>query len=326
MADSNTKFRVENGLDVVGTANVSGMLRVEGDLSIGGNLAVALNISGDIKPTANHTYNVGSGLLRWTINGSSADFSNTVLVSGDTTLNTVTTSNLTPIANNTALGSATRRWAITSNTVDTLTLTTVANSALANVTVSNTLTIGSTLSVNQTTLSIVSGNVSVNTGSKLAVLAQGNATYSNLTLTNDVASIVGNVQFATDLLFLDGTNRRAGLKNTTPSTAAVLTITGNTEFSTTNTGIRFNTSTASVNGSIVYTANATLAANSRLIFNTYDASNTTSDGGFKFTGTNVTATATVLEFNYNSFLYKSGNVVSSSNFGIYDVSGTRLGP
>ena len=53
MAAGNTKFRVENGLDVIGGANVSGMLRVDGDLSIGGNLAFTLTTAGDLLPTTN---------------------------------------------------------------------------------------------------------------------------------------------------------------------------------------------------------------------------------------------------------------------------------
>lgn len=48
MATSNTKFKAENGLDVVGSANVSGVMRVEGDLSVGGNLAFTATVTGDL--------------------------------------------------------------------------------------------------------------------------------------------------------------------------------------------------------------------------------------------------------------------------------------
>ena len=76
MPTSNTKFKIENGLDVVGTANVSGTLRVDGDLSVGGNLAVALTVAGDIKPTSSHIYNLGNTTFRWSLLGSSGEFSN----------------------------------------------------------------------------------------------------------------------------------------------------------------------------------------------------------------------------------------------------------
>lgn len=322
MAASNTKFRAENGLDVIGTANVSGMLRVDGDLSIGGNLAFTLTTSGDINPTSN-LYFLGTPTARWTLRALDANFSANVDVTSLLTVNNAVASNLIASQNNSPLGSATRRWAAYANTIDALTIAVSANSSLANATVSNTLSVGSIVA-NQTTLLLGNTIFSVNTGSQLAIYATGNSTYSNLTLTNDVTAIAGNVAFDNDTFFIDAVNNRLGFKNTTPSASALVTVTGNLEFSTSNTGIRLNTATASVNASITLVANST---NSRVTFATYDNSNSsTQDGGFIFNSTNSTATQSLLNMNGYQFQYKSGNVAHSGNFGIYNVGGTRVGP
>lgn len=322
MAASNTKFRAENGLDVVGSANVSGSLRVEGDLAVTGNLAFNINTSGDIKPTSN-IYSLGNTTARWSLNALTGDFASNVSITDTLIVNNAVAANLVPSQNNTPLGSTTRRWAAYANTIDAVTITVSANAALANATISNTLSIGSIVA-NQTTLSLGNTIFSVNTGSKIAVYATGNSTYSNLTLTNDVTSIAGNVAFDSDTFFIDAVNNRLGFKNTSPSTSALVTVTGNIEFSTSNTGIRLNTDTASVNASITLVANST---NSRVTFATYDNSNSsTQDGGFVFNGTNSTATQALLNMNGYQFQYKSGNVAHSGNFGIYNVSGTRVGP
>jgi hypothetical protein len=318
MAASNTKFKVEHGLDVTGSANVSGTLRVEGDLVVGGNLASALNITGDLKPTANHTYNLGTGLLRWTVFGSSGDFSNNFTVAGDTTLNNASVANLISVANGAPLGTATRRWNMFANSANVMFIT--VDTSLA---VQQNSSVNS-LFVNNTTLSVVSGNVTINTGSKSAIVATGNSTYSNLSLNNDVTAIAGNVAFDTDLVFFDAVNNRVGFKNTTPSSSALVTITGNVEFSVANTGVRLNTGTSSINGSIMMVANST---NSRFTFATYDNSNSSvQDGGYVFSGVNATSTQSLLSFNSYNLQYKSANVAHAGNFGIYNVSGTRVGP
>ena len=325
MADSNTKFKAEHGLDVVGSANVSGQLRVEGDLYVGGNLAFQVTVSGDLNPTSNNTYNLGNTSNYW-LNVTA----NTLSVSNNATIqNLLLTSgnvaSLVATTNNAPLGSTTRRWDFYANTANLLTATVSGNSALANVTVSNTLTVGSALAANQTAVVSVVDVFTVNTGLKLAISAQGNSTYSSLSLNNDTTSVSGNVAFDTDLIFLDATNNRVGIKNTTPSTAASLTVVGNTEFSSSNTGIRFNTATASVNASLVFVANTT---NSRVTFATYDNSNSSvQDGGYIFNIANSTVSGTTL-FNFNKYImqYNTANVVHGGNFGIYDVNGARLGP
>lgn len=321
---ANTKFKVENGLDVIGTANVSGGLRVEGDLSVGGNLAFTLTTSGDIKP-ADNTYSLGAASQRWTLNAMGGNFAANVAMTDTLTVNNTVATGIIPSQNNGALGSTTRRWDFYANTAAVVTIAATANAALANVTVSNTFTIG-LITANQTTFVLGNTQFSVNTGSRLAIAASGNSTYSNLSLTNDVTAIAGNVVFDTDLLTLDATNNRIGLKTgiTSLSSAAVTTITGNVEFSIANTGIRLNTATSTVNGSIMMVANST---NSRVTFATYDNSNASiQNGGYNFNGTNSTATQTLLSLNGYQLQYKSGNVAHSGNFGIYNVSGVRVGP
>lgn len=311
---SNAQFRVENGLYVQGTANVSGTLRVEGDLSVNGNLLTALNLAGDIKPTTNNTLNLGSADMRWGLYANTADLTGTLTVSGNTTLANTTTDNILPSSNNKGLGSATRRWDLFANNANVVTAG-----------VSGNLTVGAVFA-NQTALYITNGAFSVNTGSKVAILATGNSTYSNLVFTNDLTTLSGNVVFDTDTFVIDAVNNRIGLKTniTSLSTSALATITGNLEFSTISTGVRLQTSNASMNASVMMTGNTT---NTRVTFNTFDSGiSGTTTGGYVFAGTNATTTQTLLDFNSTTLQYKSGNVAHSGNFGIYDVSGTRLGP
>jgi len=325
MAASNTQFKVENGLFVQGQANVTGTLRVDGDLSVGGNLAVALNVTGDIKPTANNTYNLGSDGLRWSVFANTGSFSANVTTSTLTVSTGAQVANLIPSANNDPLGTVNRRWTITANDITNITTTVTANAAFANITVSNTISIGTTLIANQSAAVFVSNVFSVNTGSKLAIYSQGNTTYSNINFNNDVTTISGNVVFDTDTFTIDAVNNRIGLKTgiASLSAAALATVTGNLEFSTSNTGLRLQSSNASMNASIMMVANTT---NSRVTFATFDSGTATVLGGFQFTGTNATATQTLLDFNSISLKYMSGNVAHSGNFGIYNASGTRVGP
>lgn len=322
MASGNLQFRVEHGLYVQGSANVSGGLRVGGDLNVTGNLVSSGTSAGDFIPL-NSTYFLGNTTSRWTLFAVNGDFTSNVGVTDTLTANNLVSSNVIPTANGNALGSAARRWNVTANSgafINVATTDLYAN--VANVT---SILYAGALTSNTTQVTVSNAVLSVNTGSKLSVYASGNSTYSNLSLNNDVTNVAGNVAFDTDLLFLDAVNNRVGFKNTTPSNSAVITVTGNVEFSTANSGIRLLTSNATHNASILVVANTT---NSRFTFATYDNSNSTvQDGGFVFTGViNSTSSQTLLAFNNAQFQYKSSNVFHSGNFGIYNVSGTRLGP
>ena len=142
-----------------------------------------------------------------------------------------------------------------------------------------------------------------------------------------VTTLSGNVAVSTDALFVDAVNKVVGVKNNAPSTADAITVTGNTLFNTSNTGLRLrSTSNASQNATIAFMTSNT--SNSRLTFTTYDNSNSSvKDGGFVFNlQQNATSTTAGLTIDMVNIQYKSGNVVHQGNFGIYNVSGTRVGP
>lgn len=309
MATSNTKFKAENGLDVVGSANVSGTLRVEGDLAVGGNLAFTATVTGDLNPTSNNLYRLGNTTNAWASLSSNTINVTNVATIATMTLTNGTAANLVGNANNAKLGSDTGRWDFYANNANLISLS-------MGVVVANQTHLTLTGTANAT--------LSVNTGSKVAILATGNSTYSNLSLNNDVTAITGNVVFDTDLLFLDALNNRVGIKNTSPSSSAVATVTGNVEFSVANTGLRLQTGNVAINASITLMANS---SNSRVTFATYDNSNSSvQDGGYVFNISNTSTSNTVLNFSKYIIQYNSGNVAHAGNFGIYDVSGTRLGP
>jgi len=322
MAAGNTKFRAENGLDVVGGANVSGMLRVEGDLSVGGNLAFAMTTSGDIKPTTNSFF-LGNTTNRWSIYALTGDFTD-VTVTNTASLSTVSiTTSLTPTANNKAFGNTTRLWDVYANNASLITAAISGNATISGTTNTTAVNVGANVNISTTQLNI--GNATGNSILTQSTLTVGNSTVGTI---NAYALNIGtgNATFRTDLLTLDGTNNRIGLKTglASLSTSALATITGNLEFTTVNTAIRLQTSNASMNASIGVFGNTT---NTRTTFNTFDSGiSGTTTGGFSFTGTNATATQTLLDINSTLLLYKTGNVAHSGNFGIYNVGGTRLGP
>ena len=402
MAASNTKFKVENGLDVVGTANVSGSLRVEQDLVVAGNLVFTLVMQGDVIPATDNQYNFGNVTNRWTT-GRVVDFyANTGTITTTLSASQFTGNTVLPTSNtNASLGSPTRLWNLTSNGVTAVTTTVSGNSVVigtaasfnANTGVNNTTDYITTLAVhgfsngeyvqylvaagntaltgltnavyyfvvgaNSTAfqLSTAYGGANINitasatsetghtltpirttissNGSILApagVANVGTLRVLGSSVTNGAATFAGNASFTanvtvdTDLLFLDAFNNTIGFKNNAPSSIDLMTITGNAFFNTANTGVRFSsTANVSQNASIIFNTSST--SNSRLTFSTFDNSNSSVfNGGFLFQSVNSTATAQLVEFNSNTFSYKSGNVVHAGNFGIYNVSGTRVGP
>lgn len=327
MAASNTQFKVENGLSVSGSANVSGDFRVEGNMSVGGSLAFSATGTSDILPSTNNLYNLGSAGLRWaTVYANAADFTGSLTVAGATTLNTATSNTIVPSTNNITLGSTTRRWDFYANNANLLTTGISGNATLANVTVSNTLSVG-LIVANQTYLSLGNTQFSVNTGSRVAILATGNSTVSNIALTNDTTTIAGNVAFKTDLFTVDATNNRLGLKTAlgSLSATALATITGNLEFSTGNTGIRLSTSNAAVNASIMVVAPTT--SNSRLTFAMYDNSNSSvRDGGYYFNTVNSTVTNTLLTLNnYQAYVNVATTFANAITYGGVTFNNTVTG-
>ena len=208
MAD--TVFKAENGLEVVGNANVSGSLTVGGEFNISGNVTFSGTSNGDFKPI-NNNYSLGDADQRWalsatTINVSGAStISNTLSVAGQSTFS----ANVIPNANNVLLGDATKRWDFYANNANVLTFGVNVGTA-ANLNVSNTAT--------------VNGTLIVNPGLANAFVVAGNSTHSNVTLSGNVSNFNGNSNFDSGVLFVDATNNRVGFNNTTPD--ATVTVTG----------------------------------------------------------------------------------------------------
>ncbi len=402
MAASNTKFKVDNGLEVVGTANVSGNFRVEGDFAVGGNLAFSGTSSADYKPTQNDTYALGNNTQRWIVYSSKGFFGN-VTSTGVAALTNASADVMIPTSNAAAqLGSTTRLWQLTANTITAVTstvsntesivgtlatfnastgvasatdiITTTAAHGFANgelvqylVAAGNSAVSGLSnaayyyvINANTTAfqLSATYGGANINltasgtseTGHTLTpvkiVLSSNGSLFAPAGVANvatlrvlgsgvvngaftvaGVTTLSGNVAVSTDALFVDAVNKVVGVKNNAPSTADAITVTGNTLFNTSNTGLRLrSTSNASQNATIAFMTSNT--SNSRLTFTTYDNSNSSvKDGGFVFNlQQNATSTTAGLTIDMVNIQYKSGNVVHQGNFGIYNVSGTRVGP
>lgn len=330
---------VNNSSLVVGS-QTSNIVLTQNTLTVGNTTtgtinAFALNISG-LTAKGNTTttgfINVSSyGSFGGVVNATSfnstgtatSTFANNVTITG--VANTVsfnqTGATTSTFANNVTITGVTntvsfnQTGATTSTFANNLTITGTAN-------VSTAINVGADVTINTTSYEI--GNATVNSVLTQSTLTVGNSTVGTIN-TYSFNMGTGNATFRTDLLTLDGTNNRIGLKTglASLSNAALATVTGNIEFSTISTGIRLQTSNVSMNASIMVTGNTT---NTRATFNTFDSGTNTVSGGFSFTGTNSTATQTLLAINSTLLQYKSGNVAHSGNFGIYNVSGTRLGP
>ena len=207
---ANTAFKVENGLLVVGSANVAGSLSVGGEFNITGNVTFSGTSNGDFKPI-NNNYSLGDADQRWGLSATTIDvsgtstLSNTLTVAGQSTFS----ANVIPNSNNVQLGDTTKRWDLYANNANVLTFSVNVGTA-ANLNVSNTAT--------------VNGTLIVNPGLANAFVVTGNSTHSNVTLSGNVSNFNGNSNFDSGVLFVDATNNRVGFNNTTPD--ATVTITG----------------------------------------------------------------------------------------------------
>ena len=204
MAD--TVFKAENGLQVIGNANVTGSLTVGGEFNISGNVTFSGTSNGDFKPI-NNNYSLGDADQRWALSATTVDvsgtttLSNTLSIAGQSTFS----ANVIPNANNVQLGDATKRWDFYANNANVLTFGVNVGTA-ANLTVSNTAT--------------VNGTLVVNPGLANAFVVTGNSTHSNVTLSGNVSNFGGNSNFDSGVLFVDATNNRVGFNNTTPDATA----------------------------------------------------------------------------------------------------------
>lgn len=286
MAD--TVFKVENGLEVIGSANVTGSLTVGSEFNITGNVTFSGTSNGDFKPI-NNSYSLGDTDQRWALSATTinvdgaATLSNTLSVAGQSTYS----ANVIPNANNVQLGDTTKRWDLYANNANVLTFGVSVGTA-ANLIVSNTAT--------------VNGTLIVNPGLANAFVVTGNSTHSNITFTSNSTQFFSNVVFDTNLLFVDSVNNKVGIATLTPD--AALTVSGTANVS----GAVILGSTLAVNGALT-------VSNNSVITGTVNAS-----AGFN-AGANVllstsnikVGNATVNSFVNSSSISTSGTLSVGSN-------------
>ena len=107
---ANTAFKVENGLLVVGSANVAGSLSVGGEFNISGNITFSGTSNGDFRPI-NNNYSLGNSTNRWSLSAIDINVSNTATLNLSTFSGQSTFSaNVVPNANNIRLGDSDKRW------------------------------------------------------------------------------------------------------------------------------------------------------------------------------------------------------------------------
>lgn len=377
---SNTQFKVENGLLVVGgNANLDVNTTITSTLTATANVVITGNVVGNIVPQAHNTYNLGNTTFRWIVFGSNvvansvvavtANLSGNVWITGSpATFNANTgVNNTTDVittgathgltagdyvfyytsTGNTVLSgltNATAYYVASAPTTTTLTLSTTYGGAQVNITASTTSETGHNLIpieillstngaihapggsgiVNVNTLRVL-GGATVNGATTLAnVTVSGLSTLAQTTIGGNVA-ISANVAVDTDLLVLDTVNNLIGLKNAAPLSTDLVTVGGNVVFNASNTtGLRFIATNTSYNTAITLVANST---NSRITFTTWGSTNSSiNDGGYLLNLVNSTSTYAGLFINLNKFEYLGGNVAHAGNFGIYDSTGTRVGP
>ena len=233
MAD--TVFKVENGLEVVGNANVAGSLTVGGEFNISGNVTFSGTSNGDFKPI-NNNYSLGDTDQRWALSATTLDvngtstLSNTLSVAGQSTFS----ANVIPNANNVRLGDTTKRWDFYANNANVLTFSVNVGTA-ANLVISNTAT--------------VNGTLIVNPGIANAIVVTGNSTHSNVTITSNSTQFFSNVIFDTNVLFVDAVNNRVGVATITPDAGLTVAATANVS------GAVVLGSTLAVNGALTVSNN-----------------------------------------------------------------------
>lgn len=296
MAASNTAFKVDHGLLVIGTANVQGNALVTGTLTVEGNIAFSGTQTADIKPGEDNTYALGNTTNRWVVHATTVNGVDAVFTANGVFGNAVVANTVIPNANNLALGSTTRLWNLNANVVNGVTLNITGAANVGNAGVAN-------LQID---------------GAKIRIESTAGAN----------VDIANTLTFDYDLLSMDAVNNRLGIKVLPSSINAngVLTVNGSVVFVTNATGLKFfNSANGSVNSFVSYSGNGNTAL---LNINVTDNSNSTAlaNGGLLVTGSNTTVTSNLLFVSKSTIQYKDANVAHAGNFGIYDVTGTRVGP
>lgn len=82
-----TKFKVEDGLLVRGQANITGNTVISGTLALEANVVTGITANGNIIPTSNNTYTLGTSGSRYLrLFANSGNFANTLEVTGQANL------------------------------------------------------------------------------------------------------------------------------------------------------------------------------------------------------------------------------------------------
>lgn len=82
-----TRFKVEDGLLVRGQANLSGNTIIGGTLTLEANVTSAANIGGNVLPTSNSEYDLGTSNMRWRrLFANSISTANTIEITGQANL------------------------------------------------------------------------------------------------------------------------------------------------------------------------------------------------------------------------------------------------
>lgn len=200
------------GLATLATANITGQFDARAAANVATTLGVVgattlsntLAVSGAVTVTSNTTLNANSTVTAFQMLGNNTTANITIAVNAIAITGNALFANIVSIT-----GAA--------NALSTLGVS--GATTLANVSVG-----AGALAVNTTQVTVLNAALSVNTGSKLSIVASGNSTYGNLALVNDVTTVQGNVSFRSGALFVDATNNRVGVQNTSPD--APLTVTG----------------------------------------------------------------------------------------------------
>lgn len=82
-----TRFKVEDGLLVRGQANITGNTVISGTLTLEANVVTGANVGGNIHPTANSEYDLGTSNMRWRrLFANSISTANTIEITGQANL------------------------------------------------------------------------------------------------------------------------------------------------------------------------------------------------------------------------------------------------
>ena len=291
-------------LTITGTANISGAVTLGGLATTVAINATTVNASAGMNVGANINLStteirVGNSVSNSIISGTGISTNGTLSVTSNTTLsNTISVAGLASL--NAGLNTTTAN-ATSINVGANVNLTTTqvnvgnatANSILSvsgistngTLSVTGVTTLNSNVNVDSGVLFVDATNNRVgisNTTPDAALTVTGTANISgNITVGGTVHAVAGNVAFDTDTLFVDATNNRVGISNTTPDASLTITGTANVSGDVRIGGL---TTVVNVNGSTINSTAMNVGANVNL-------STTQINVGNSVTNTVITSTS-----------------------------------